>query len=350
MLALVESPRKPVVEGTSPYLAIDTTPRAQVTSSVLDLPPMKLGHKIGFRYPGTEEDDILLESPSKPSRNRSSPRIISNIVIGQSPELVSDEDTLSDSSIGTSGLISPTSELSPFSPIVPESIADKNDSKANLCDSPPIKDYYGKITHEEDALSENMIDIPLRISGDDILPFFQSPQKRGHAADSRVHSLKRSCREIEVDSIPPKSILKLPKGPDALNFVVTSTNGSIIDATIFATEINSCVENIPLPKSIWEKVTIPVNVQVKENFKRGKGKMIGGYYDFEEDPISDKGLDNCESNEPEEDAAIIRGYDFHEQVPSSSGRDGGFISKKRRDIFKKKVQKRTKILRWADFV
>lgn len=106
---------------------------------------------------------------------------------------------------------------------------------------------------------------------------------------------------------PKKSILTVPA--KSLNLIVSSSRGSLNDATIFGTEINSTLSNeenkLPAISSIWEKLTIPVNSSIKEKYKKLKDQIYGQASNFGEDE------DNEEDNEDDlPDAAVIRGYEF----------------------------------------
>lgn len=103
-----------------------------------------------------------------------------------------------------------------------------------------------------------------------------------------------------------RSILKLHSG--SLNLLVTSSRGSLEDATIFATEINASLSSplggkIPSIKNIYEKVTIPVNTSIKERHKKLKKSLMGD--DYESEPESE----TSEELKPP-DAAYIKGFEF----------------------------------------
>ena len=136
------------------------------------------------------------------------------------------------------------------------------------------------------------------------------------------------------------------------------------DATIFATEINSCnAESIPLPNHTWEKVTIPVNSHVKDKYKQERGKLIGGYYNDSEDEQTPSNLDK-NSDLPQEssevDAAVIRAYEFEGTTSSSkfhwiNKEKLGFYSEeeylgKQRNGLGKLFRSKKKMLRWADML
>lgn len=106
---------------------------------------------------------------------------------------------------------------------------------------------------------------------------------------------------------PKKSILTIPA--KSLNLIVSSSRGSLNDATIFATEINSSLSNeenkLPAISSTWEKLTIPVNSSIKEKYKKLKDQIYGHTNSVGED----EGIG--EDSLP--DAAVIRGYEFQSE-------------------------------------
>ncbi|CDO95726.1 unnamed protein product [Kluyveromyces dobzhanskii CBS 2104] len=120
------------------------------------------------------------------------------------------------------------------------------------------------------------------------------------------------------DLKPNKSILKKSEG---LNFIMNSLNGNYKDATIFATEVNSYLtENVPYPTCPIERVTIPVNSEIKKKYKHDRNESLGGYYnpsDEEEDLSADDEIDEDNKHIETEtaikqhtDAAVIRAYNF----------------------------------------
>lgn len=117
---------------------------------------------------------------------------------------------------------------------------------------------------------------------------------------------------------PFKSILKKSRG---LNYIMTSLTGDFRDATIFATEVNSYPsEKVIYPSSSLERVTIPVNSEIKSKYKCDRNKILDGYH--EDDDTDSNSFDNCYfNNEKEEmdadcDAAIIRAYNFEYKRPA----------------------------------
>lgn len=128
---------------------------------------------------------------------------------------------------------------------------------------------------------------------------------------------------------PIKSALKRSKG---LNFIMNSLNGNYKDATIFATEVNSYLnENVPYPSCALERITIPVNSEIKSKYKTDRNESLGGYYNStsddndnieynDENSISDETDYKTNSTVPT-DAAIIRAFefDYNEVLSSVSG-------------------------------
>lgn len=102
---------------------------------------------------------------------------------------------------------------------------------------------------------------------------------------------------------------KVPKRPiltsksRTLNLMVSSSRGSLEDATIYATEINAVTTSsegskIPILTSACERVTIPVNSSIKRKHKLLKEALFG----------IDYAADESESEAP--DAALIEGFEF----------------------------------------
>lgn len=96
---------------------------------------------------------------------------------------------------------------------------------------------------------------------------------------------------------PTRSILRIAHG--SLNYVVSSSRGSVADATIYATEINATTttEKMPMVTQPWEKLTIPVNTAIKDKYRRMKAEY------FHEETLDAQLLEVP-------DAAIIRGLAF----------------------------------------
>ncbi|KAL3229987.1 Superficial pseudohyphal growth protein 1 [Nakaseomyces bracarensis] len=118
-------------------------------------------------------------------------------------------------------------------------------------------------------------------------------------------------------SKPTRPILKINSG--FLNYLVTSSRGSVADATIYATEINATKQPMPMVTSPWEKLTIPVNPMIKSRYSRLKREF------FDEcDEESDAGEDLGTGV----DAAIVRGFAFPRQATST--RSPFYIPKKLR--------------------
>lgn len=118
---------------------------------------------------------------------------------------------------------------------------------------------------------------------------------------------------------PVASILKRTAG---LNFIMNSLNGNYKDATIFATEVNSYLsENVPYPTCTIERVTIPVNSEIKRKYKQDRNEMLGGYYNSSDEDqdnlVYERNDDTNEQNSKQandkasSDAAVIRAYDFN---------------------------------------
>lgn len=130
--------------------------------------------------------------------------------------------------------------------------------------------------------------------------------------------------------IPKKPLLKYPK--NSLNYIVTSSRGSVEDATIYATEINTNTDKLPIIKDSRERLTIPINPLIKKRYKKHKFRLLA------ENPISDDELsDNIvEGHTDIPDAAIVRGYTF----------DDGYEA---RMVHNESGITLVKRLRWSDY-
>lgn len=267
---------------------IRATPRGQVIGEALVAPPVRLARKCGYRFRAGS-----MESPSKPSRARA--------VRPESPELAYDDDTLSDDS--GSSVVSPGMDLS----VTPPDAGLEGAFSQGLASPQPLKDYLlsSALLHSQLMNDGALHEGPAAHSETnqpDILPLFRTQSKKSVPASSTL--LPHRQRRTRV----LKSILKRPSSPDVLNFLVSATNGSLVDATIFATEINSCSNEVPLPTTIWEKVTIPVNVEIRDKFKKSRAKLIGGYYDDANTTDDENNASALPSSG--KDAAVIRGYEW----------------------------------------
>lgn len=140
-----------------------------------------------------------------------------------------------------------------------------------------------------------------------------------------LNSKKRNDMDVRLSI--PQHRSKTPIKPiirndsRSLHLIVSSGNGSLDDATIYATELNASSSstshridncssptskskessyNIPIIQSVWERITIPVNHKIKEKHKKLRSTYFGDIYDSEDEQISTKG-----------DYALIRGYEFN---------------------------------------
>ncbi|EDO17889.1 hypothetical protein Kpol_1010p1 [Vanderwaltozyma polyspora DSM 70294] len=124
---------------------------------------------------------------------------------------------------------------------------------------------------------------------------------------------------------PKKSILLLPK--NSLNMIVSSSRGSLEDATIYATEINASLSkegfSLPMVRSPDEKVTIPVNSEIKKRYKQLKKEYLNafGKIDTESDAEEEEEKQEINKNDDDisnsQDAALIRGYYFENNSNSN---------------------------------
>lgn len=118
---------------------------------------------------------------------------------------------------------------------------------------------------------------------------------------------------------PKKTILNVH--PGSLNLIVGSGNGSLDDATIYATEINSSNDDnkIPYISNIWERVTIPVNNTIKQRHKRMRSSYYGEFYDINNNDNIENTKSNTSSseennkaNDDKDDVALIRAFEFND--------------------------------------
>lgn len=378
MAALVESPKKVKLQNDNYFFETEKTPPANLTDSSISLPPLKLSHKTNFQYPAKHRGSVL-ESPSKPSkitRTNSDHLDVFPLVVDTD---TTEEDSMSDSGSCTSGLVSPVSDISSVPSSSPE-LSNKNGHLPsyfieslpipafhyNMAPLPLLKESAQDEASDFDFLIQQSLHkrtLANSIPSDALLSPTDNTHMKRHISDISHRSRKRYCHP-KIGLNPGKPILKLSPDSNRLNFIVASTTGSVKDATIFATEINSCnAESIPLPNHTWEKVTIPVNSHVKDKYKQERGKLISGYYDDSEDERTTSNLDK-NSDLPQEssevDAAVIRAYEFEGTTSSSkfhwiSKEKLGFYSEeeylgKQRNGLGKLFRSKKKMLRWADML
>ncbi|AGO10581.1 AaceriABR128Wp [[Ashbya] aceris (nom. inval.)] len=336
MWPMIEPP-KDKMYGPPEHLIMCTPKTHVLEPDDMKLPPLKLGPKIQLRIPAETCGDSIVESPSKPSKvvrqTLSMPFPEQFGII--SPLLSSDDDTLSDSS-----MISPVSETSSVtscSPeiskkLLPRHFLDREDDPGLLPTSVAEEgeEDDGDLSlnllfrNEPSAQAEDKNDDketdsdlgegswPLQPAAVDESPNPLS-RKRSFNGLCGEDTWKRVCQPKHCQLQPKKSSLKLQS--HRLNFVMDSSNGNVKDATIFATEINSCnAYGVPFPASVLERVTIPVNTHVKEHYKKERGEYLGGYYDDDEDEKNDGDQKTAVANDTSDDSAIIRAYAFERLV------------------------------------
>ncbi|SCU84987.1 LAMI_0C09692g1_1 [Lachancea mirantina] len=277
-----------------------TTPRTQlIINTDRCTPPLRYRSKMRTRPPYEGAD--TQESPCKPSNVQWHRNIL------PSPEWTSDEDTCSDLSMGdASGDGSLTSPLSDCGADSDNKVCSKGGNKLPFVALPP----------------------PL--IGDLALRPLQNVPALGSPTILRKSSIlrnKRQCIRARKQHFQLRSILKKPTSDAALNLIVSSASGSIVDATLYATEMNAAGSQVPLPSFVWEKVTIPVDLKVREESKLKRARHCV-YYD-DSDDLNDLVLS--------EDAAVIRAYEFRREQG-----DLGMVSTHSMSAIKK-----NKHLRWA---
>ncbi|CCE64569.1 hypothetical protein TPHA_0I00630 [Tetrapisispora phaffii CBS 4417] len=126
-------------------------------------------------------------------------------------------------------------------------------------------------------------------------------------------------------NIRTKPLLLYPK--EHLNLLVTSSRGSVDDATIFATEVNSVTrfgkgtsddQMLPMITNELQKISIPVLTSLEERKNMIKNKYhIEEQYEQQYFGNSYSVCDNIDDQESE--SAIIRGYRFeHDQCNNNT--------------------------------
>ena len=200
------------------------------------------------------------------------------------------------------------------------------------------------------------------------IPLDPRPLKRRRGTDGsndgELNVTRPVCVPRHRSSKPKKPILTIPIS--SLNLIVGSSKGSLQDATIFATEINALadgsVNKLPTISNEWERVTIPVNSAVKENYKRMKRAIFGddeasdsinygcngdasfGTSDIEKFMMDGDGDTSVHSNSS--DVALIRGFKFQSSSGSSQEKcdheDEG-----KSTMLKPREAKNKKAVRWA---
>ncbi|SCU98359.1 LAFA_0G17370g1_1 [Lachancea sp. 'fantastica'] len=307
------------------------TPKAQVLRRSANVPPLKLGTKSGYRFPPQHNvNSAVFDSPSKPSKCSYRCNRLTGMratVLEKSPELTSDDDTLSDdSNMCANGMSSPTG----------------NGVVDDLVGSPPFgKDgflssalLHSSLLNDGTLHEESSLQLAPRKS--DVLPLFSTGPKKLHSGITIAKPITRRSIHQRADAI--KSILKRPSSPDSLNYLVTATNGSLTNATIFATEINASSREVPLPSNKWERVTIPVNVDMRDQLLQNRAKLFG----HESEGNASTENDHMGGSLRMNDAAIIRGYEFDIGTPVSNhiaNEDTNKLDKERRLRWGKEIQK-----------
>lgn len=135
-----------------------------------------------------------------------------------------------------------------------------------------------------------------------------SSQKDAESERAKLDIIENASRRLRhkpchYSRAPQKPILKIHSG--SLNLLVSSSRGSLDDATLFATEINASItsgnaKNIPTVTKVWEKVTIPVNSAIKERHRKLQKELLGDDFEVEDDTHEVGAID----------AALIQGFEF----------------------------------------
>lgn len=162
--------------------------------------------------------------------------------------------------------------------------------------------------HASDIIPSTLIDLQNRTTNEDDKIFVLDLPPLGNNTKKQYTSTP-----LHRTKTPVKPVIR--NDSKSLNLIVTSGNGSLDDATIYATEINasSMHDNdttaeekethgkIPTIRNVWERITIPVNHEIKERHKRLRSSYFGEFYNLDE---------SISSSKEEDDYALIRGYAF----------------------------------------
>ncbi|SMN20508.1 similar to Saccharomyces cerevisiae YOR315W SFG1 Nuclear protein [Maudiozyma saulgeensis] len=313
-----------------------STPNSKTTSR-LELPSTPSKKPV---LPNTEQFTLRNFTPSKPYRfSRPSIRSNSTNVIPQrlaieSNSLSESEDNMSpviyEDALGRklnndNESISPVSDfgsVSPFCDVPPLPSYSPVSSKNEYIDPFNVDNliWNPKPFAKKEAFELNkMLHSTLTDYKNKILSETRPIKKRKIRISKKLKHIP--CHHYDK---PQRSILKLQKG--SLNLLVSSSKGSLQDATIFATEINATVNKedskLPLITNIWERITIPVNSEIKQKYKKIKLEWYGNdNYDDSADDEQFKFEDSDEfygsKNEDNiNDAALIRGFEFDSSTAS----------------------------------
>ena len=219
--------------------------------------------------------------------------------------------------------------------------------------------HEDNVVATEATSSSQNLEIPLNPR-----PLKRRRRETDGSNDGDLNVTRPVCVPRHRSSKPKKPILTIPIS--SLNLIVGSSKGSLQDATIFATEINALadgsVNKLPVISNEWERVTIPVNSAVKENYKRMKQAIFGddeasdsinygcigdvslGTSDIEKFMMDGDGDTSVHSNSS--DVALIRGFKFQSSSEASQEKcddedEGGSMMLKPREAKNKKA------VRWA---
>ncbi|AET37717.1 Sfg1p Ecym_1493 [Eremothecium cymbalariae DBVPG len=334
MWSLIETSKEGAYESAEKLIMC--TPKTHVLEpDEMKLPPLKLGPKIQLKLRTFgQKEHSMIESPSKPSKVvRETLSMPFPQELGVVSPLIScsDDETLSESS----SIVSPISDISSVPSSSPD-VSKKHMNRNFLYSSEGAENLDTELSLSLLVNRTNMSQVTsnLAMGADDNTTehtgtkngpklgecLFSSryvtagSRKRSFSGVNGVDKWGKLCHPRHYKLKPKKSSLKLSS--DRLNFLMDSSNGNVRDATIFATEINTCNSyDVPFPSTIMERVTIPVNTHVKEHYKNERCKQLSGYYD-EDDSNSDHEVQDSpdEKHGKGNDSAIIRAYEFERLV------------------------------------
>ncbi|CCF57808.1 hypothetical protein KAFR_0D01620 [Kazachstania africana CBS 2517] len=203
------------------------------------------------------------------------------------------------------GTISPLSDISSISSLSPD--IDKLES----IDSSDLGTF---IWNTKPLIQKETYELSKMIHSAILKSPLENLQIDGMELQSQSTTEKKS-EPHHRESQPKKPILNIASA--GLNLIVSSSKGSLQDATIFATEINASTnghENkLPVISNIWERITIPVNSSIKEKHKRIKQDLYGLYddeLDIDSFELFEKDRKKDYNDTSTEDAALIRGFEY----------------------------------------
>lgn len=180
--------------------------------------------------------------------------------------------------------------------------------------------------HASQIIPSTLIDLQKRMTSEEDKMFVLDLPPLGKNNTHHTKEKQYISTPLHRTKTPSKPVIR--NDSKSLNLIVSSGNGSLDDATIYATEINASSMHadssnggerephgtIPTIKNVWERITIPVNHEIKERHKRLRSSYFGEFYNL------DESLSSSPQQQQEDDYALIRGYEF--EIDSTKATDG----------------------------